>query len=181
MTGGEFAELVRACTLASIRRTARRSPAAAEHARRNLDDVTQAAALEALERITAGADGDPAQIVSRAANAVIIREYRRSARQARQETPYTTTNADGDEIPRPELETRRDAPQRPTEDASTAAALIEAIIEQIPRSLRPDAPKILHSIAAGATTAEAAAAAGVTRRQAQRIVKASREAAERTA
>lgn len=181
MTGAEFAELVRACTLASIRRTARRSPAAAEHARRNLEDVTQAAALEALERITAGADGDPAQICSRAANAVIIREYRRSARQARQETPYTTTNADGAEIPRPELETRRDAPQRPTEDASTAGDLIETIIEQIPRSLRPDAPKILQSIAAGATTAEAAAAAGVTRRQAQRIVKASREAAERTA
>lgn len=181
MTPADFAELVRACTLASIRRTARRSPAAAEHARRNLEDVTQAAALEALERITAGADGDPAQIVSKAANAVIIREYRRSARQARQETPYTTTNADGDEIPRPELETRRDAPQRPTEDASTAGALIDAITEQIPRSLRPDAPKILQSIAAGATTAEAAAAAGVTRRQAQRIVKASREAAERTA
>ena len=181
MTGADFAELVKACTLASIRRTARRSPAAAEHARRNIEDIQQAAALEALERITAGADGDPAQIVSRAANAVIIREYRRSARQARQETPYTTTNADGDEIPRPELETRRDAPQRPTEDASTAAALIEDITTEIPRSLRPHAPSILNAIAAGATTAEAAAAAGITRRQAQRIIKASREAAEKTA
>ncbi len=180
MTGADFAELVKACTLASIRRTARRSPAAAEHARRNIEDITQAAALEALERIEAGADGDPAQICSKAANAVIIREYRRSARRSLKETPYTTTNDDGDEIPRPELETRRDAPGRPTEDASTAADVVEDIITEIPRSLRPDAPSILNAIAAGATTAEAAAAAGVTIRQAQRIVKASREAAERT-
>lgn len=170
MNDAEFAELVRACTLASIARTESRSPAAAAHARRNIDDVTQAAALEALERIHAGADGDAAQIVSRAANAVIIAEYRRSLRRAA-EDPQTE-----DGTPR---EPPARAHARPTEEAAEAADVIQCIAEAMPEAYRQDAPPILAAAAEGYNGAEIARRTGYHPRKVQRVIKAAREAAQR--
>ena len=177
----DFAELVKACTLAAIRRTARRSPAAAEHARNNLEDITQAAALEALERITRGdaAGMDPAQLCSRSAAAVLMREYRDEARRTAHETPDTIPTAGGEEIHPAELETRRGPAERPTEDASTAAGILEGIVEAMPAAYQADAPSIITAAAAGYTAAEIARRTGQQPRRVQRIIKAAREAAAR--
>lgn len=179
----DFAELVKACTLAAIRRTARRSPAAAEHARNNLEDIQQAAALEALERIARGdaAGMDPAQLCSRAAAAVVMRAYREDARRTAHETPETITTADGEYIHPAELETRRGPAERPTEDASTAAGILGMIVEAMPAAYRDDAPSILKAAADGWTAAEIARSTGQQPRRVQRIIKAAREAAAKEA
>lgn len=178
----DFAELVKACTLAAIRKTASRSPGAAEHARRNLEDIQQAAALEALERLADGrGEGvDPAQLVSRSAAAVIRRAWYEASRDARRTTPDTIRAEDGNEIHPAELETRRDGPSRPTEDASTGAAdIIKTISAAMPKAYREDAPSILSAAAAGYTGAEIARSTGAPARRVQRILKAARSAAER--
>lgn len=177
----DFAELVKACTLAAIRRTARRNTAAAEHARNNLEDITQAAALEALERITRGdaAGMDPAQLCSRAAAAVLMGAYRDAARRQAHETPDAIPTADGEDIHPAELETRRGPAERPTEDASTAAGILQSIIEAIPAAYQADAPSILKAAADGWTAAEIARRTGAQPRRVQRIIKAAREAAAR--
>ena len=182
MTGEDFAELVKACTLSSIRRTASRSPGAAEHAQRNIEDITQAAALEALERLAdgRGEDIDPAQLVSRSAAAVIRRAWYQASRDARRTTPDTITTADGDEIHPADLETSRGPAERPTEDASTGAAdIIKTISAAMPKAYRQDAPSILTAAAAGYTGAEIARSTGAPARRVQRILKAARSAAEK--
>ena len=181
MTGGarpaDFAEMIKAATLAAIKRTEARSSAAAAYARRNLEDITQAAALDALERIERGEDGEPAQLANRAANAAIMREYRRSAADAARTTPDTIRTADGDEIHPAELERVQDAPRRP-EEAAEAADMIRAIIAALPAAYQADAPKVIGMSAAGYTAAETARALECSPRRVERIRAAARAAAE---
>jgi hypothetical protein len=176
--GAEFAELIQAATLASIARTEARSPAAAEYARRNLEDITQAAALEALERISSGAATgmDPAQLASRSSNAAIRRAWYQASRDAARTTPDTISTADGDEIHPADLDRTWDRSRRP-EEAAEAADMLEYIISIIPAAYRQDAPRVLRWTAAGYTAAEIARETGSSSRRVQRILKAARDAA----
>ena len=172
--GAIFAEQIRAATLASIRRTQARSPRAAEHARRNIEDIQQAAALDVLERLQAGDDTPPAQIAARAANAAIIREYR--AAYDRRRVPLEIESADGDMIPRPELERAQSMSPGP-EDAAEAADALQQIVKQIPPAYREDAPRVIAAAAAGYTAAETARALDCSPRRVERIRAAARAAA----
>lgn len=174
----DFAEIIRAATLASIARTEARSPAAAEYARRNFEDITQAAALEALERTSRGESKgmDPAQLASRSANAVIRRAWYQASRDAARTTPDTITTADGEEIHPAEMDRTQARTRRP-EEAATAADLIEYIISILPAAYRQDAPRVLKWTAAGYTAEEIARETGSSSRRVQRILKAARDAA----
>lgn len=175
----DFAEIIRAATLASIARTEARSPAAAAYARNNLEDITQAAALEALERINRGeAKGmDPAQLASRSANAVIRRAWYQAARDAARTTPDTITTADGDDIHPAELDRTQARTRRP-EEAAAAADMLQYIISILPAAYRQDAPRVLKWTAAGYTAEEIAKQTGSSSRRIQRILRAARDAAQ---
>lgn len=175
----DFAEMIRAATLASIRRTAARSPAAAAYARRNLEDITQAAALEALERIERGDAGDLAQLAARAANAVIQRAWYQASRDAARTIPDTIRTDDGDEIHPAELERTRSRERGP-EEAAAAADLVRLIIGIMPTAYRQDARRVIAWTAEGYTAEEVAKRIGGSSRRVKRILKAARDAARGT-
>lgn len=179
VAAAEFAEIIRAAALASIARTEARSPAAAAHARKNLEDITQAAALEALERISSGAAAgmDPAQLASRSANAVIRRAWYQASRDAARTTPDTVQTADGEEIHPADMDRTQARTRRP-EEAAAAADMVEYIISILPAAYRQDAPRVLKWTAAGYTAEEIAQRTGGSSRRVQRILKAARDAAK---
>ena len=170
MTGDDFAELVKAATLKAIQRTEARSPAAAAAARRDLPDVIQAAALDALERIAAGDAAPLAQLAHRAAAAAIMRHYRSTRHNAPE-----PAQIDEDAPPAQEPATSGRAP----EEAAEAAELIDRIAAALPAGYRADAPGIMRAAAAGYNAAEIARSSGQDPRRIQRIMKAARAAAER--
>lgn len=175
MTGAEFAEMIRAATIAAIRRTEARSARAAAHAWKELDDITQAAALDTLERIERGEDAPPAQLAARAANAAIVRAYRDAYDPRR--VPEDAETDDGDRIPRADLQSAQDASRRP-EEAAEAADELQRIYNAIPAAYRADAPRVISAAAAGYTAAETARALDCSPRRVERIRAAARAAAE---
>ena len=178
MTGEEFASLIRAATLASITRTAARSPAAAAYARRELEEITQAAALGALERIDRGDAGDLAQIAARAANVAIVQAWRDVSDP--RITPLERTTEDGEIISA--LETLQStAARRGPEDAAEAEDMIHYIIGLMPTAYRQDAPRVLRWTAAGYTAEEIASILGGSARRVRRILHAARDAAREEA
>lgn len=174
MTGPEFAELIRAATLASIRRTEARSPAAAAYARRELDEITQAAALGTLERIERGEPGDLPQLAARAANAAIIREWRHASDPRK--TPLERETEEGKVIYTPDLQKPADGRGEP-ERAAEAADILRDVAGRMPPAYREDARRVITWTAAGYTAEEIAGALGGSSRRVKRILKAARDAA----
>ena len=138
------------------------------------EDIEQAAALDVLERIHAGDPAELVQLAHRAANAALIREYRRE--HDPRTTPDTIQTEDGDEIHPADLDRAQTAPRRP-ERAAEAADLVRHIIALMPSAYRADAPQVLAWTAAGYTAREIAAQTGSSSRRVERILKAARDAA----
>lgn len=175
MTGAEFAETIRAAAAAAARRSAARAPAILDTYTRNRQDIEQAAALDVLERIERGDPADLVQLAHRAANAALIREYRRE--HDRRTVPAEIETDDGDRIPRPELYRPQDAPRRP-EEAAEAADLVQSIVTAIPAAYRADAPRALYMTAAGYTAQEIGDALQCSSRRIERLLHAARDAAK---
>lgn len=175
MTGGEFAEIIERAAAAAARRTAARAPGILDTYRRNREDITQAAALDVLERINRGEPGDLAQLASRAANAAIVKTYRQE--HDRRTVPAEIETDDGERQPRPELYEPRTADRQP-ERAAEAADTIRFIIGTMPAAYRQDAPQVIQWTAAGYTAEEIGSALKCSARRIQRIIRAARDAAK---
>ena len=175
MTGADFAELIRRSAAAAARRSAARAPGIMDTYTRNRDDIQQAAALDVLQRIEAGDPAELAQLAHRAANAALIREYRRE--HDRRTVPAEIETDDGDTIPRPDLYRAQDGSRRP-EEAAEAADMLQSIIDAIPPAYRADAPRALYMTGAGYTAAEIAERMQCSSRRIERIIKAARDAAQ---
>ena len=173
MKGNEFAEMIRAATLAGIKRTAARSPAAAAYARRELEEIMQAAALETLERIERGEPGDLAQLAARAANVAIVRAWRDVSDPRK--TPLERETDDGRTYA-PDAWTPADGHGEP-EDAAEAADLLLYVVGIMPKAYREDAARVITWTAAGYTAEEIAQRIGGSSRRVKRILKAARDAA----
>lgn len=174
LTGADFAKLIETATAAAARRTAARAPGVLDTYRRNREDITQAAALDVLERINAGDPAEIVQLASRAANRALVKAYRQE-HDART-TPAEIETEDGETIPRPDLYRPEDAGRSP-EAAAAAADLVTRIINAMPAAYRADAREILYLTAAGYTAAEIAGRKSCSPRRIQRAIKAARDAA----